>query len=198
MNEVHLVWSDWTVQGEGQYAGHRALFVRFPFCNLACPFCDTEFNTYTKWSKEAFIELALKETARLAVLTGGEPTMHKHMPAVFGWLKDLGFRISCESNGTFAPPVAFDWLTVSPKRFQDVPYYVHPEAFAQAKEFKYVVDSEFDFSILDRHDTQDGRRYSLSPEWGVRSDALTKILEYQAKHPDWIISLQTHKILGVK
>lgn len=196
MEEINLVWADWTVQGEGAYAGCRALFVRLPFCNLECPFCDTEFNRFDKWTKNQFIELVSKEKSRIAVITGGEPTMHKHMPIVFSWLKESKFTICCESNGVFDPIVQFDWLTVSPKRFQKEPYYIHPKAYEMAHEFKYVVDSEFDFEILNRH-KDSNKRLSLSPEWNEFDANMSKILNYVKENPRWRISLQTHKFMKV-
>lgn len=188
----------WTVQGEGAFAGSRALFIRLPFCNLKCSWCDTEFNTYKKVTTDELLSIFKDEQCRFCVITGGEPTMNKQTPELVSLLKQNGFFVSCESNGTFSPPCEFDWLTVSPKRFQDDPYYVNPTAFTQAHEFKYVVDSEFDFSILQRHTPNDGRRYSLSPEWGTFSENIQKIINFQKENPSWRISLQTHKIMGVK
>lgn len=191
----------WTIQGEGKNSGRRAMFVRLPFCNLACSWCDTSFNSYRAWTEEAFVQFANQEKARLAVITGGEPTMNKHMPSVVELLKENGFEIACESNGTFEPPCVVDHLTISPKRFAKdkkfPPYYIHPLAEPLAAEFKYVVDSEFDFSILDRHNLSDGRRYYLSPEWNDFDANLKRIIEFQQQNPGWSISLQTHKFMKV-
>ena len=104
----------WTLQGEGQHWGRRALFVRMPHCNLSCSWCDTTFDTHKKWSFEEFETFALQEKARFAVVTGGEPLMHKHTPAVVRLLQKNGFYVACETNGTFAPNAAFDWITCSP------------------------------------------------------------------------------------
>ncbi len=185
-----------TNQGEGANAGRRALFVRMPYCNLACSWCDTTFNTFKRWPENDLIEFANKETTRFAVITGGEPLMHRHTPVVVAILKKLGFEIACETNGTFAPPCEFDFITCSPKR--DAEYFIDPTLYAHTNEFKYVVDAEFDFAVLDRHD-QDGARYrhSLSPEFGNMAASVARILEYQQKYPRWRMSLQTHKWIGV-
>jgi len=184
----------WTVQGEGANAGKRALFVRMPFCNLACSWCDTSFNTFTKWTEDIFKTFASTEKARLAVVTGGEPMMNKDTPTVVQWLKDLGFTVACESNGTFPVVNGIDFVTISPKR--DADYDIHPSAFEKASEFKYVIDEGFQWEVLKKHNLKDGRRYSLSPEFNRFEQTMSEIIEYQRVNPEWQISLQTHLLLG--
>ena len=144
----------WTLQGEGRWSGRRALFVRLPFCNYDCPWCDTEYNSFKKISEEEFLQFTQQESARFAVITGGEPMAHKDLARIIMLLKKEGFEIACETNGSLPIPANIDFPTVSPKRFtqQKYPeYYIHEDALAKAKELKYVVDTEFDFKILDRH-----------------------------------------------
>lgn len=186
-----------TFQGEGLYAGTRALFVRMPYCDLKCSWCDTEFNKFTVWSEEDFLKKASSEARRFAVITGGEPMMNKQTPRVVELLKGLGFFIACETNGHFPIVQGIDFATCSPKRDGKVPYFVHPDAFGVISEFKYVVDEGFDFTILDRHDVGDGRRYSLSPEFGRFTQSMKEIMAYIVDHPGWRYSLQTHKILSI-
>ncbi len=182
----------WTLQGEGLHAGRRALFVRMPYCNLACSWCDTTFNTYRKVSVDELKAFAMSEPARFAVVTGGEPMMHRHTPVVVEVLKDLGFYVAAETNGTFAAPCDFDFVTCSPKR--DSEYFIHPDL--SISEIKYVVDDEFDFSILDRH-ANDAARKSLSPEFGAFESNIVRIMAYLQKNPEWRLSLQTHKWIGI-
>jgi len=186
----------WTIQGEGQHAGRRALFVRMPHCNLACSWCDTTFNTYKTVPVDEFKTFASSEASRFAVVTGGEPMMHRHTPVVVSALKSLGFEIACETNGTFPIVDGIDFVTCSPKR--DAEFYVHESAWPLVNEFKYVVDKDFDFALLDRHDTTDGRRYSLSPEFNNMAESCKKILDYISLHPKWRLNLQTHKWIGVQ
>jgi len=186
----------WTVQGEGQYAGTRALFVRMPYCNLACSWCDTTFNSYTKYSFEDFLSVAKSEPGRFAVVTGGEPLMNAHTPKVVELLHLEKFKVACETNGTFAPNANFDFITCSPKR--DSEYRIHEDLFSVVNEFKYVVDAGFDWSVLDRHNNPHPARLSLSPEFGRFKESVAEILDYISKNPRWKISLQTHKWLEIK
>lgn len=185
-----------TIQGEGHYAGSRALFVRMPYCNIACAWCDTSFNSYTKYSFEDFLTVAKSEPARFAVVTGGEPLMNGHTGKVVELLHLEGFKVACETNGTFAPNALFDFITCSPKR--DAEYKIHADLEPLVSEYKYVVDEGFNWNILDRHNVDDGRRYSLSPEFGRFKESIEEILNYIAQNPGWKLSLQTHKFIGVK
>jgi len=185
----------WTIQGEGYYAGTRALFVRMPHCNLTCSWCDTSFDTSRIWTKEELKEIALSEDSRFAVITGGEPMLHRHTRKVVETLKELGFYIAAETNGTMKPPCEFDWITCSPKR--EAEYKIHDDLYEKVSEFKYVVDSDFPFAVLDRHKNETSKRLSLSPEFGNFKQSVAAICEYVKNDPRWKISLQTHKWMGI-
>ena len=118
----------YSLQGEGRNTGRAAAFVRFAGCNLRCPFCDTEFDSY----REMTADEILQEIARLSsfhsplssfhsplpsrfiVLTGGEPTLQVDEHFV-DLLHQEGYEVAMESNGTRPAPRNLDWLTVSPK-----------------------------------------------------------------------------------
>lgn len=186
----------WSVQGEGFNTGVKALFIRLPTCNLKCSWCDTDwtvFKTYTETELRAFIE---RETAPICVITGGEPLQNPQISDIIKIVKEYGFKITCETNGTMPYVDGIDWVTCSPKR--EAGYLVHPDIEAKVNEFKYVVDNGFHFSILDRHDTKDGRHYFLSPEFGNFRESIREILKYQKHNINWRLSLQTHKWIRVK
>jgi 7-carboxy-7-deazaguanine synthase len=210
----------WTLQGEGRWSGRRALFVRLPFCNYDCPWCDTEYNSFKKITEEEFLQFTKQEPARFAVITGGEPMAHKDLARIIMLLKKQGFEIACETNGSLPIPAGIDFPTVSPKRFTQKKYpefFIHEDALAKAKELKYVVDTEFDFKILDRHNLKtDGKnkalsteagaskrfaetsiRYSLTPEYSTMKQQLPRILAYIKDHPQWQLNLQTHKWIDI-
>lgn len=189
----------WTFQGEGMNWGRRALFVRLPFCNLKCSWCDTEFNSFNRWEESLFEQVALSELGRFAVITGGEPMMNKQVPEIVRFLKKHGFEIACETNGTFPIYDGIDFVTCSPKR--DANYEVHPETLPKISELKLVVDEGFDFAVaknFERLLAAQHTRLTLSPEFNKMSESFTKIEQFIKENPLWRVSLQTHKWLKIK
>ena len=201
MTEIQYNDLFWTLQGEGHNSGRRALFVRLPFCNYDCPWCDTEYNSYKKISEEDFLNFAKQEPARFAVITGGEPLAHKHLDKILGLLKYLKFEIACETNGSFPAPKEIDFVTCSPKSFTKKnfePYYIHPDLYGQVSEFKYVVDEDFNFDLLKRHENDDKKViHSLSPEFNKMNESTERIMTYIKENPKWRLSLQTHKWIQI-
>ena len=117
----------YSLQGEGHNTGRAAVFIRFAGCNLRCPFCDTEFDSYREMSDEEILtvvsDFRLQTTdcrpqttdyRLLVVLTGGEPTLQVDV-AFVDLLHEHGYEVAMESNGTRPAPRNLDWLTVSPK-----------------------------------------------------------------------------------
>lgn len=200
-----------TLQGEGAHAGRAAVFCRFSGCNLwsgreqdrasaSCQFCDTDFvgtdgtlgDRYD--SAEALAEAIAAQWAeaagnRYTVLTGGEPLLQVDAPLVQA-LHARGFEIGVETNGTIDPPEGMDWICVSPKAGAELVVrrgnelkLVYPQADAAPEAF---VDLAFE-------------RFSLQPMDGpdvVENTA--RAIEYCLRHPQWRLSLQTHKTLGIR
>lgn len=102
--EVHSVFN--TIQGEGPYTGHRAVFIRLAGCNLQCPLCDTDY-TVERWNSTPFALTQLvrqhSEPGTLVVITGGEPFRQNIEPLVT-YLIDYGYSVQIETNGTLPPP----------------------------------------------------------------------------------------------
>lgn len=199
MTKLKLVEWFHTFQGEGANAGRRAFFVRLPFCNLKCSWCDTEFNKFQEIETDHFMLAALAEPSRFAVLTGGEPTMNKQTPQIIEILQQLGFEIAVESNGCFPIPVGIDWVTISPKR--DAEYKIHADAAFKASELKYVVDDGFDFNVVREIQSQDWTkliRLSLSPEFNNFKQNVLKIEAFIKENNRWRISIQSHKFMGLR
>ena len=109
-----------TLQGEGAHSGIPAVFVRFSGCNLKCPWCDTEFSTYTEMSAEQIVAQMQElydipnERRKMCVLTGGEPSLQVDEALVTA-LHTAGFYVCIETNGTRPLPDGIDWITCSPK-----------------------------------------------------------------------------------
>ena len=112
----------YSLQGEGRNTGRAAVFVRFAGCNLRCPFCDTEFDSFTEMTADDILCSHAsgpwpypRSIPLMAVLTGGEPTLQVD-EALVDLLHQHGYYVAMESNGTRPAPRNLDWLTVSPKR----------------------------------------------------------------------------------
>ena len=182
----------YSLQGEGRNTGRAAVFVRFAGCNLRCPFCDTEFDTYREMTDEAIIAAikALCPSPVLVVLTGGEPTLQVD-EAFVDLLHQHGFEVAMESNGTRPAPRNLDWLTVSPKGQQS--------SERTPDELKVIFDEDTDPSAflssttaelyLQPCDTGDAERNAY---------IINRCVDYIKAHPQWRLSLQTHKLAGFK
>jgi len=199
-----------TLQGEGVQAGSRAVFLRFAGCNVwsgreqdraiaQCNFCDTDFVGTDGPGGGKFAtpgELAAHVTAiwgegdeRLVVVTGGEPMLQLD-PALIDALHARGFEIGIETNGTIEPPEGMDWVCVSPKAGSDLVVrrghelkLVYPQAGAAPEQFEGLAFE----------------RFSLQPMDGPDVTANTaRAIDYCLQHPQWRLSLQTHKTLGIR
>ncbi len=188
----------YTLQGEGAHAGQAAYFIRLGGCDVGCAWCDVKES----WDAAAHPVMAVGEIVaaasahpgRLAVVTGGEPTMH-NLTELCEALHAAGFRIHLETSGTHPIYGALDWITLSPKKFR-API---AENLAKAHELKVVVFHRSDFRWAEEHAAQVGEacRLFLQPEWDKRGSITPLILDYIRRHPQWSLSLQTHKYLGI-
>ena len=196
----------YSLQGEGHNTGRAAVFVRFAGCNLRCPFCDTEFDTYTEMTAEEILAKVssshpspLTSHLPLVVLTGGEPTLQVD-EAFVDLLHSAGYEVAMESNGTRPAPQNLDWLTVSPKtrgERQEVRGERMPD------ELKIVFDENTDpETFLPPLTSQPTPLLFLQPcDTGdaQRNKAITQAcVEYIKQHPQWRLSLQTHKLIGIE
>jgi len=202
----------WTFQGEGVNWGRRSLFIRLPFCNYACPWCDTDYNSINyKLDEVQFKEWLDKEPAKLAIITGGEPTVNKHFQKICEMLTTAGFEIAIETNGSKIPmPCAgmVDMFTVSPKKYapRDLPEFYIDEGYIELSqvnpervEFKWVVEEGFDFALVDElYRRSPNARIALSPEFNRMEESMKEIEAYIMREPRARYSLQTHKWIDVK
>lgn len=199
VNEFNLVDVFWTFQGESFNWGKRALFIRLPFCNLKCSFCDTEFNKYRKYTLDELTRLINIEPSRFVVITGGEPAMNKQLKIIISILKYNKFEIAIETNGMFELEDGIDFIVCSPKK--ESSYEIHEKNYSKINDLKIVVDDNFDWNIL-KHFEEQGSKYNwnlwLSPEYGRLAESVKEIEEYISKNPQWRLNLQTHKFIGIK
>ncbi len=198
-----------TLQGEGAQAGRVAVFIRFTGCNLwsgreidrhkaQCTFCDTEFVGMDGPGGGQFTTpAALAEAAKklwpgggqpYVVCTGGEPLLQLDISLIDA-LHGAGFQIAVETNGTIVAPDGIDWLCVSPKANAplkqtsgDELKLVFPQAENKPEDFEHL---EFARFVLQPMDGPDVIEYTRSA------------VRYCLSHPQWGLSLQTHKWIGI-
>jgi len=203
----------YTLQGEGFHAGRPAVLLRFAGCNLwtgreedrsaaVCKFCDTDFVGFAldggKFATAAALAdvvaarwpLAADEGgARFVVCTGGEPLLQLD-GAVLDAMHARGFEVAVETNGTQPAPPGLDWICVSPKA--DAPLVLE-----RGDELKLVFPQEDGDPA--RYEQLDFTYFFLQPMDGPDLTRNTRLAaEYCLLHPRWRISLQTHKMLGVR
>ena len=183
-----------SLQGEGFWTGTPAVFLRLSGCNLRCPFCDTDFSASVPMTA-AGILAEMKACCgngpvpRIAVVTGGEPSLQLDENLVEA-LHGAGWRVHVETNGTHPLPKGIDWVTFSPK--QDLAPHCPPAVLQQADELKLVYTGGPE---VEKWAAWPATHHFLQPCSGrnVRETA-----DYVLAHPHWRLSLQTHRILGIR
>lgn len=188
----------YTLQGEGMYQGQAAYFVRLGGCDVGCHWCDVkeswDESKHPRIAIEDIVAKAAAHPGRLAVITGGEPLLH-NLDTLCDTLHAAGFRTHMETSGSSPLSGQWDWITLSPKKFK-APL---PEISAVAHELKVVIFNKSDFAWAEEHAALAGPhcKLYLQPEWS-KADAMTPlIVDYIKAHPQWQLSLQTHKYINV-
>ena len=196
--EYNIVEIFYSVQGEGAKSGIPHVFVRFGKCNLACEWCDTDFNTYEKMTVEMILERVLAFKCNNVIYTGGEPLLNDLWP-LSRELKKHQIHLSCESNGTVKVPEGLlDWICISPKD-QEYPNVSIKQRSGDELKCVYVGQ---DLRMYD--DLKQGFDYlflqpcyieSESVEWNGKNFAMTESVV--KNNPEWRLSLQTHKWMQI-
>lgn len=187
-----------SVQGEGVWTGVSAFFIRLAGCDVGCPWCDTKHSWSTKRYPKQTIETLVKQATavnpQMVVITGGEPLMHD-LSKLSTNLQESGLRTHLETSGAHPFSGQFDWVSFSPKQFKQP----HQSIYPRVNELKVVVSDARDLEwaeVQAERVPQDAVKL-LQPEWNS-PDSSSLIFDYVLKHPNWRISLQTHKFLGVR
>ena len=194
----------YSLQGEGRNTGRAAVFVRFAGCNLRCPFCDTEFDSFQTMTDADIIEAVTTFPARFVVLTGGEPTLQVDEPLV-DLLHRHGFEVAMESNGTRPAPSNLDWLTVSPKTGALKGDTLKENGKKLPDEVKIVFEEHTDpeelFARLFPSPSPAPLKYLQPCDTGDEARnkrIVADCVDYITQHPEWRLSLQTHKLIDIK
>ena len=215
----------YTLQGEGAQTGRAAVFCRFSGCNLwtgreedrsraVCQFCDTDFvgtgpdgGRFSSaieladaidrcWAGRAddFVQAGIRASGAAAgrkyvVCTGGEPLLQLD-DALIDALHERGFEVAVETNGTKPAPASLDWICVSPKAGA-------PFVQTSGNELKLVYPQEQ--APPEKFERLDFEHFFLQPMDGAETALNTeRAIEYCLAHPRWRLSIQTHKLVGLR
>lgn len=188
----------YTLQGEGAYSGVAAYFIRLGGCDVGCFWCDVkdswDAEIHPKYSVDEITNWPLQAHAKTVVITGGEPLMH-NLDAITQSLQSQGIRTHIETSGAHPISGHWDWVTFSPKKFKEP---LSP-IYNQAHELKIIVYNKHDFEFAEKYAAlvNPACQLYLQPEWDKSEEMLPLIIDYVKAHPQWRISLQTHKFLNI-
>lgn len=188
----------YTIQGEGYHTGKPAYFIRLGGCDVGCRWCDAKQawnpNLFPPVEVDSIIERAASYPAKAIVITGGEPTLYP-LDYITSELKKRGLEIFLETSGAHELSGVFDWICLSPKRNQPPVESIFP----LADELKMIIETVDDFEWAEQNAAKTARhcRLYLQPEWSKFSEIVPEIVEYAKEHPQWNISVQTHKYMHI-
>lgn len=196
INEVFL-----SIQGEGRYTGFPMVFLRVAGCNLRCPFCDTKYawekEKGQEYNKEQILNLLINKFKKIKriCITGGEPFLQEDLVEVIQFLKQFGYWVMIETNGTIYKETEADWVVVSPKqdgkKIWNIGYNIVWKDMAN--EFKYVIAKLKDLDFIDRGITKDIWIVPVSNDFKVK-DLIITFLENSGRK-NWRLGWQLQKTL---
>ena len=191
-----------TVQGEGYWTGVIVDFIRLAGCPVRCPWCDTGYADGGRGLPHALrsiAELLSELKSPRVVISGGEPFIHKNLPALVKALLEAGKQISIETSGSYWQDVLEQaWITLSPKQHVNPNYPVKKLFWSRANEIKLVISTGEEVDFYREHLVSNlSIPVYLQPEWNQLPRAMPIILELLKQNPSYRLSLQTHKFIGV-
>lgn len=188
----------YTLQGEGMHSGRASYFIRLGGCDVGCVWCDVkdswEAGKHPVMQVDEIVAAAMQHPARLAVITGGEPAMYE-LTALCNALHAQGFDVHIETSGAYPIIGDIDWVTLSPKKFKPPVQ----EALDKAGELKVVIYHKSDFAWAEEHAAKVPAtcKLYLQPEWSKKDNITLLVIDYILAHPQWGLSLQTHKYINI-
>ncbi len=196
--ELPVMEHFYTLQGEGNFAGRAAYFIRLAGCDVGCVWCDVkeswDANIHALQRFDFLLSEIEKVNANFCVITGGEPTLYDIQYLVKA-LQAKGLEVAIETSGTNELLYPVDWYCFSPKKFKSPV----AQAYEMADELKIVINhpSDFDWAEMHAEKVSPNCQLYLQTEWDKKDRFLPDIITYIMKHPKWKLSLQTHKYLNI-
>ena len=188
----------YSIQGEGYYTGNSAYFLRIGGCDVGCYWCDVkeswDSKTHPPTKVSDMILNILNFPTETVVVTGGEPLMW-NMSFLTKSLKEKGLRTHLETSGSYKLSGEWDWICLSPKKFQKPLNTINPIA----DELKIIVQNKSDFKWAEqqRDGVSEKCKLYLQPECSNKENMIPLIIDYVMDNPELQISLQTHKYLHI-
>ena len=188
----------YTIQGEGYNTGKPAYFIRIGGCDVGCHWCDVkeswDASIHPLTLADTIVENAEVFPAKAVVVTGGEPSMY-NLVYLTDELKKRNIRTFVETSGAYKLTGIWDWICLSPKKLSPP----LPEMFLKADELKVIIFNKNDFQWAEKNATlvKEGCKLYLQPEWSKHKEIMPLIVDYVMQHPNWNISLQTHKFMNI-
>lgn len=190
--------SFYSIQGEAYHFGKAAWFIRLGGCDVGCHWCDVkeswDIENHPKLATKKIIDDLKNSGAPIAIITGGEPTMH-NLDHLTSEIKKIGVKTHLETAGVHSITGQWDWICFSPKKFKKP----LPEVYQVADELKIIVVNKHDLIWAEKHAQllPNSCQLFLQPEWDQRDSIVPIILNYIRENPKWRLTLQMHKYIGV-
>ncbi|HMN33688.1 MAG TPA: 7-carboxy-7-deazaguanine synthase QueE [Chitinophagaceae bacterium] len=198
-NLLPVMETFYSIQGEGEYQGHAAFFLRLAGCDVGCVWCDVKESWTVSENQYRQIDDIINEiklnNAKIVVVTGGEPLMY-NCSFLTQKLHQAGLRTHLETSGTYPISGDWDWICVSPKKFKKPLESV----LQKASELKVVIYHKSDLKWAMEHAEKVNKDciLFLQAEWSKEKEMLNLITPFIQQNPQWKLSLQIHKYLGVR
>ncbi len=188
----------YTLQGEGFHTGEAAVFIRIGGCDVGCKWCDAKESWNPDLHPLTPIEEIITQCTAFPspniVITGGEP-LNYNLDLLCAGLKSYGLKTFLETSGSENISGNWDWICLSPK----VNAPPLDDLFPKAHELKVIIETEEDFERAETYAEQVSANCMLflQPEWSRRNMITPLVVDYIGSHPQWKLSLQMHKYIGI-
>jgi len=188
----------YTIQGEGFHTGTASYFIRIGGCDVGCHWCDVKESwnelLHPATKTDLIVASALKHPAETVIITGGEPLMW-NLSYLTSKLKEQHKQTHIETSGAYPLTGKWDWICLSPKKTKLPLEAIYPKA----NELKMIIYNKDDFNFAKEQAKKVSKNCQLylQPEWSKKEKMIPLIIDFVMEHPEWKISLQTHKYLNI-
>lgn len=196
--ELPIMEQFYTIQGEGNYSGRAAYFIRIAGCDVGCVWCDVKES----WDSEShplvkicdLVQAAVDSKTDFVVITGGEPALYD-LTELVNQLHAHQLEVAIETSGCYPILGAIDWVCFSPKKFKKP----CTDVYEIADELKIIIFNKSDFAWAESHAelVPASCKLYLQVEWSKTEQLLPEIIAYVKENPKWRVSLQTHKYMQI-